>query len=129
MVNGGITKIINIDGMDVPMRASAAVVRDYRLKFGRDLIKDMMKLSKDVGKKKKESSNLDIESLEAFENLAYLMARKADPENVPSNPDDWFDRFGVFSIYEVLPQLVELWHLNTEQQAHSKKELARVSAK
>ena len=28
-------------------------------------------------------STLDIDSLEVFENIAYIMAKHADPENVP----------------------------------------------
>lgn len=35
-----------------------------------------------------EGSTLDIESFEVFENIAYIMAKHADPENEPDNPDD-----------------------------------------
>ncbi|MGN0574639.1 MAG: hypothetical protein ACI4J2_01295, partial [Ruminococcus sp.] len=48
-------------------------------------------------------------SLEVFENIAYIMAKHADPENVPDNPDDFLERFNTFSIYEILPQLIDLW--------------------
>jgi hypothetical protein len=57
------------------------------------------------------------------------MAKHADPQNVPDNPDDWLEQFNTFSIYEVLPQLFELWGLNLETQAESKKSLARLTAK
>ena len=40
---------------------------------------------------------------------------------VPDNPDEWLEAFNTFSIYEVLPQLIELWGLNVETQAESKK--------
>ena len=40
---------------------------------------------------------------------------------MPDNPDDWLERFNTFSIYEVLPQLIELWGLNVETQVESKK--------
>lgn len=62
-----------------------------------------------------------IESLEVFENIAWTMAKHADPQNVPDNPDDWLEQFNCFSIYEVLPQLFELWGMNLETQAESKK--------
>lgn len=49
------------------------------------------------------------------------MAKHADPENVPDNPDDFLEQFNTFSIYEILPQLIELWGLNTATQIKSKK--------
>ena len=36
-----ITRNIEIDGVEVPFRASAAVPRLYRMKFGRDIYKDL----------------------------------------------------------------------------------------
>ena len=76
-----------------------------------------------------EGSTLDIESLEVFENIAYIMAKHADPENVPDNPDEWLEAFNTFSIYEVLPQLIELWGLNVETQAESKKNIEKLTAR
>ena len=64
---------------------------------------------------------IDIESLEVFENIAFIMAKHADPDNVPDSPDDFLEQFNTFSIYEILPQLIELWGLNVETQVESKK--------
>ena len=74
-----IQKNITIDGIDVPFKASAAVPRLYRLKFRRDIYQDFAALQKSVGENTEESSALDIESLEVFENIAYIMAKHADP--------------------------------------------------
>ena len=81
-----IQKNITIDGIDVPFKASAAVPRLYRLKFRRDIYQDFAALQKSVGENTEESSELDIESLEVFENIAYIMAKHADPENVRTIP-------------------------------------------
>ena len=116
-----IKKNITIDGMEVPFKASAAVPRLYRLKFHRDIYKDFASLKTDVEEGDENKSELDIESLEVFENIAYIMAKHADPENVPDSPDDFLERFNTFSIYEILPQLIELWGLNTATQVESKK--------
>lgn len=124
-----IKKNILVDGIEVPFKASAAVPRLYRLKFGRDIYKDFAALQKSVSDSDEEGSTLDIESLEVFENIAYIMAKHADPENVPDNPDDWLEAFNTFSIYEVLPQLIELWGLNVETQAESKKNIAKLTAR
>ena len=73
-----IQKNITIDGIDVPFKASAAVPRLYRLKFRRDIYQDFAALQKSVGENTEKSSALDIESLEVFENIAYIMAKHAD---------------------------------------------------
>ena len=109
-----IQKNITIDGIDVPFKASAAVPRLYRLKFRRDIYQDFAALQKSVGENTEESSALDIESLEVFENIAYIMAKHADPA-VPASPDEWLEQFNTFSIYEILPQLIDLWGLNVEK--------------
>lgn len=124
-----IKKIITIDKIEVPFKASAAVPRLYRLKFSRDIYKDFASLQKNVKDSDEGESTLDIESLEVFENVAYIMAKHADPENVPDNPDDFLEQFNTFSIYEILPQLIELWGLNTATQVKSKKNIARLTEK
>lgn len=132
----GIKKNILIDGKEVPFKASAAVPRLYRLKFGRDIYRDFASLEDSVRQDAKKHANeeekqstLDIKSLEMFENIAYIMARHADPENVPNNPDEWLEQFEMFSIYEVLPQLMELWGSNIATQVQAKKNSAQLTGK
>ena len=124
-----IKKNIVIDGREIPFKASAAVPRLYRLKFGRDIYKDFASLQTNVEDEYAEKSGLDIESLEVFENIAFIMAKHADPDNVPDTPDDFLEQFNTFSIYEILPQLIELWGLNTATQIESKKNIARLTAR
>ena len=61
--------------------------------------------------------------------LAWLMARHADPANVPDSPEEFLDQFNTFSIYQILPQLIELWGLNVQTEVESRKNLAKVSGK
>ena len=124
-----IKKIITVDGIEVPFKASATLPRLYRAKFRKDIFKDFAALKDSVDESNEQDSGLGIESLEVFENIAYIMAKHADPENVPDNPDDWLEAFNTFSIYEVLPQLIELWGLNVETQAESKKNIAKLTAR
>ena len=121
-------KKIEIDGKQVPFRASAAIPRIYRIKFHRDIYKDLRELEKSVGSTDPENSNLDLFSLEMFENIAYVMARHADP-SIPDTPEEWLDGFNTFSIYQVLPQLIQLWGLNTQQDVESKKNFAQVTGR
>ena len=119
---------IEIDGKQVPFKASAAIPRIYRMKFQRDIYKDLRALEKSVGDNSEESSNLDMFSLEMFENIAFVMAKHADA-SIPNTPEDWLDGFNTFSIYQVLPQLIELWGLNVQTDVEAKKNFARQSVK
>ncbi len=114
------TKTIEIDGQQVPFRASAAIPRLYRLRFHRDICKDLAALQKAIGSSDADDSHLDMLSLEMFENIAFIMAKHADA-NIPDTPEDWLDGFSTFSIYQVLPQLIELWGLNVQTDIQSKK--------
>ena len=125
----GMTKKINIDGKDVMFKASAAIPRIYRLKFHRDIYKDLRDLEKAVDSSSEEQSSHDLFSLEMFENIAFIMAKHADPTAVPDSPEDWLDEFNTFSIYQVLPEIIELWGLNVQSEVESKKNFAKVSAK
>lgn len=116
----GMTRTIEIDGKDVLFKASAAIPRIYRLKFQRDIYKDISDLEKNVGKNEETNSGLDMISLEMFENIAYIMAKHADG-SIPNTPEEWLDEFNTFSIYQVLPQLIELWGMNIKTDSDAKK--------
>ena len=112
-------KTLVIGGEKIKMRASALIPRLYRFKFGRDLIRDMKELERNYKKaaslpdnaseEERQESQLSILDLTIFENIAWTMCKAATP-NIPDDPDEWLDNIdGVFSIYEVLPQILELW--------------------
>lgn len=124
-----VTKKIEIDGQEVEFRASAAVPRMYRIKFGRDIYKDLRMLEKSVGDNDEDDSGLDMFSLELFEDLAWCMAKHANPKDVPSEPDEWLEQFNTFSIYQILPALIDLWGLNIQTEVETRKNLAAVSGK
>ena len=121
-------KQIEIDGKQVSFKASAAIPRIYRMKFQRDIYKDLKALEKSIGDNSEESSNLDMFSLEMFENIAFVMAKHADA-SIPNTPEEWLDGFNTFSIYQVLPQLIELWGLNVQTDVEAKKNFVRQSVK
>lgn len=62
-----------------------------------------------------ESTGSDI-----FQLIAYVMAKHADP-SIPDTPEEWLDNFNTFSIYQVLPKLIQLWGLNVQTDVQSKK--------
>lgn len=119
---------IEIDGKQVAFKASAAIPRIYRMKFQRDIYKDLKVLERSMGENSEESSNLDMFSLEMFENIAFVMAKHADA-SIPNTPEEWLDGFNTFSIYQVLPQLIELWGLNVKTDIEAKKNFIQQSVK
>ena len=121
-------KKIEIDGKEVAFRASAAIPRIYRMKFQRDIYKDLAALEKAIGDNTEEVSNLDMFSLEMFENIAYIMAKHADP-GISDTPEEWLDEFNTFSIYQVLPKIIELWGLNVKVDVEAKKNFNQLTAK
>ena len=54
------------------------------------------------------------------------MAYHAD-HSIPGNIDDWLDQFDMFSIYEILPEILKLWGDNMLAEVQSKKELQKLT--
>lgn len=109
-------KIIDIDGRGVKFKSTAATIRLYRQQTGKDLLVDIQKLQKAID----SDGNMSVEALAIFEDIAYVMAKQADP-SIPDTADEWLDSFGLFSIYVILPQIVELWQLSSLVTADLKK--------
>lgn len=123
-------KIIKIDGKEVGFRATALTPRLYRHKIGRDIIRDLNKLKRAYEKaaalpetatdEEREDAQLSSIDLEIFENVSFIMARQYDT-SLPNTPEEWLDGFKTFSIYEILPSVLELWAMNEKQTAKPKK--------
>ena len=124
-------KTVYIGGRPVKFRATAAIPRLYRIKFRKDIMQDMAALSaaydrvtKDAAGKtdeEKSAMQFSVTDLTLFENTAYIMAKHADPDGVPATIEEWLDGFETFDIYQVLPELLELWSMNTESLSNPKK--------
>ena len=122
-----IEKTVKIGEQEVRFRSSASVPRLYRIKFKRDIFKDLSKLEKSYKDRGGEDgSTLEIDDLEIFENVAYIMAFHADP-TIPGTIDEWLEQYEMFSIYQVLPEILELWGTNLVTDVESKKNLARAA--
>ena len=118
-------RTVIIDGKEYRMRASALTPRLYRAFFKRDMIRDMqnllhaynkmLTLPDDASEEEKNEANLVIlDYLEVFENVAWLFCKEGG-ENVGNRPEEWLDTIeGMFSIYEAMPTIIELWIENQE---------------
>jgi hypothetical protein len=113
-------RTITVSGKEVTFRSSAAIPRLYRVRFGRDIFRDLSALEKSFNTKSKKGGNFEITDLEVFENIAYIMAKHAD-KTIPDNIDEWLEDFEMFSIYEVLPAILEMWNINMKTDVVPKK--------
>ena len=117
-------KKVMIGGKEYRMRASALIPRLYRFKLGRDMVADMNQLtksyqkilkSKNASEEEKRDAQFSVADLTIFENVAFMMVKHAG-EDIPDTPEEWLDSIeGVFSIYEILPDILSLWSANNAQ--------------
>lgn len=115
-------KVIRIGEKEQGFKATASTVRRYREKFGRDLLVDINKILPSFAK-----GELGVGDLEIFENMAYIMAYQYDSA-IPEDPEEWLDQFEMMDVYKILPELVNLWGLNSQSIAEPKKKARKQSA-
>lgn len=147
-------KVIQIEeGRSAAFRASAFSPIQYNRLFpGRDFMRDMDALRSandrakaDEGDEEAEGEEkkqfFDIEDYETFVRVSYTFAYQAlSPSPRVSDeqrafrekyPDawDWIDDMNTFSIYQILPEIVDLWFGGAVQVAGSKKNMSPPSGK
>ena len=105
-------RTITIDGKEITFIATAKTPLLFKQWTGKDLFVDLTRLQEDQGA-----------ALDVFSNLAYVMARQADPSI--GDMDEWFDGFGLFSIYTALPQLSDMWMVETASTSVPKKKASK----
>lgn len=124
-------KILEIEeGRSLNFKASAfSPIMYNRLFPGRDFLKDMDALQ-DAHDNKGDS--FQMSDYEHFARIAYLFAYQGlaptprqtqeQKEFLEQYPDawEWIDSFNTFSIYQILPEIIELWHKNEKQISQSK---------
>ncbi len=106
-------RILKAGDIEIPMKSSAAIPHLYRRKFNRDVFADFNELQKNLVKSIDGTAILSMDSLEMFESLAYCFAKHADP-NVPDDPQKWLEQFEFFDIYNLIPEVLDLWTMETK---------------
>lgn len=123
-------RIIEIDGIGRNFKASGATPRIYRGICGRDLLQDIGKL---------EAGEYSIDILQIYEDLAYTMAKQGNdalPDNderkiptFPATPDEWLDTIEVLDIYDILPQIAQMWRESNNSTVSAKKNNLKQAAR
>lgn len=117
---------IKIDGRDVRFKATAAVPLLYRRRFNRDLLRDLRELAVVMQGEETDGTSLPLQALTTFEQLAYIMAKHAEPDAVPDTPEEWLDGFSMLPIFAIFPVILDLWSGNMEGLEESKKKAERL---
>lgn len=113
-------KIVNICGKKVALETNADLPRKYRQTFMRDIFVDVNRLVKLRVEEALKNEDL-CEALTAFENIIYIMAKIAD-ESIPDTIDEWLKEFDTFNMYELLPEVINLWQQENKTLVTPKKE-------
>lgn len=137
-------KTIKIGEHECNFKTSAAVPRMYRLKFGRDIFNDLNAIDRQIEKQKKEQerrkkaaeckgkkvdskefeSSLPVNTLTTFENIAFIMHKHGDPSQ-PKEIDEWLEQFETFDIYQIFPEIIDLWNEENKRLSVQKKEVVK----
>lgn len=116
-------KVIEIDGQKIPFKATGGTARRYRLHFGRDLIQDFYRMGKTSGGAA-DFENVDIQ---VFENMAWVMAKTADPELPPV--DEWLEGFQPLSLIGAMEEILMVFAAGMETMVQSKNQIAAAGNK
>ena len=109
--------IVRIGEKDIPMLAMASADVDYWHIFHEDPIK--LQTAKDL-----DEGDMII----FIQKMGFVMAKFAEFKNrkemAKLNEDsflEWLDQFDTFSIYQILPELIDLWGMNIKTTVPARK--------
>jgi len=105
-------KTITIDEKEIAFVANAMTPLLYKKWIGEDLLVIMPTLQNDPSA-----------TAEVFTKLAYVMAKQADPE--VGDLEEWLEQFGIFSLYNALPQLTDMWNVENKTTVAPKKKAGK----
>lgn len=98
-------RTITINGAAVPMKATASTLRRYRAQYGRDLLEDFPQIQAAMAAGGAQNGK----ALDMVSDLAFIMAKQADPQGVPGDPLEWLDSFDVWNVADFAADVVYLW--------------------
>lgn len=112
-------KIITISGRDTGFRATALTPKLYRQKTGRDLLIDLTKISEAI-----KGGEGSIGTLSVLDDFAFILAKQyanAHGQELPDTAEEWLDQYELLDIYEIYPELIQLWADNSATTATPQK--------
>ena len=80
------------------------------------------------GKRTTEKEYLEL-LRETVKEQKLSVVQDLKPKLKKHTPEEWLDVFNTFSIYQILPQLIELWGLNVQTDVSAKKNFVQQIAR
>lgn len=117
-------KTIVIDGKPIRFKSTAATPLRYKAQFKKDFFAEIMKMGaiEKLGNLNKQDKirleDLDRLDFDVFYNIAWVMAKTADP-SIP-DPMSWLDQFESFPMIEIIPELMDLIMANFHTETKKK---------
>lgn len=130
-------KIVKIGEREISLRASGATQIIYNNLFpGRDYMLDLNRIMQKYEKRKKNGDDIPPDVLRVILNVAYCMhyqtlSRQEQREFRTEYPTvyEWLDTFEMFDVYELIPQVLDLWKIDKTRLVEIKKKNLRPYAK
>ena len=111
-------KVVKVGDKEVKLKSTASLTYKYHRFFGRDLIKDIVKLQEKLDARMSKNEQFEALDLQMFSELAWTMAKTAD-DSIP-NIEEWLDQFETFDIMKILPEVMQLLADNMRQEQPQK---------
>lgn len=99
-------KIISIDGRDIKLKATGALLLRYKAQFKRDALQDIVKLTNVLDEETGEIKDISHLDLDVFYNLIWTLAKTGNPDIAPL--ENWLDTFDDFPIIELIPTVMDM---------------------
>lgn len=108
-------KTINVNGTDHKFKITAATTYIYRQEFGKDLLMEFQKISKN------KKGELPDSAIDMMGEVAYIAAKQAD-KTVSESITEWMDQFDLLDFYQiVIPEVFSLWQKTNQTTVSPKK--------
>ena len=115
-------KDVKVGAFTIPMRANGRTPLYYRQIFHKDILSAFSS----------EGDQLTMAS-ENIPEVAYVLAMSGEGADMSKLNEDtfeeWLEQFEMFSIYEILPEILELWGTNLITDVEAKKNLMQLTGK
>lgn len=111
---------ITIDDRLIPMEANASTPRKYREAFGKEFFQEFTGAVTKSG---------EVQNLEVFENLAFIMAKQAGSVPEGTDVNAWLDGFdSPMAITNAIGDIMALWRANEKTTTTAKKKAKQPTA-
>lgn len=123
-------RTIKLGGVPCKMKTSAALPREYRRQFNRDIFSDFAEfVIIEAVEAEDDKQMIRIKDFTGLENLAYAMHKHGDPSQ-PETVEEWLEQFDdPYAIINAVGEIVGLWLNETATTSEPQKKREKPTGK